>query len=302
MPKIKEGLESEALRLAEEYCIEEFTDYTIYSYLASHEKSETLKKILEKLAGEEYNHYMFWRRILGRDCRVETGRTKLRLILLSRKIFGLTFTLKFLERHEEEVIESYKEYLKYLDDESLRKELESIIRDEEEHESSLIGSIEETVVRYLSFIVLGLADAIVEITGVHAGFLGVTNRTIMAGIAGLIVGLSAAISMASAAYIQAKSDPTREPLKSALMTGLGYIGAVVMLAAPYFIAAHMLTAFVASVLLGILLIGVFTFYSAIVFDRPFLREFIESSTLMLGTALASYVFGDIIGTHFGVRT
>ena len=297
MPRLGE----EAVRLAEEYCIDEFTDYTIYKYLAEHEQSQDLKRILERLAEEEYKHYLFWKRLLGRDCRVETGRNKLRGILLMRRLLGLTFTLKFLERHEEDVIRAYRDYLKYLDDEEARKELESIIRDEEEHESSLIGSIEETVVKYLSFIVLGLADAIVEITGVHAGFLGATSRTIMAGIAGLIVGLSAAISMASAAYLQAKSDPTRDPVRSALMTGMGYIGAVILLAAPYFVAQHMLVAFTISLVLGLLLIAFFTYYSAIVFDRSFTREFIESASLMLGTAFASYVFGDVIGSYFGIR-
>jgi VIT1/CCC1 family predicted Fe2+/Mn2+ transporter len=56
----------------------------------------------------------------------------------------------------------------------------------------------------MSFIVLGLADAIIEITCVHVGFLGVTSSTLIAGVAGLVVGFAASISMASAAYLQAK--------------------------------------------------------------------------------------------------
>ncbi|MCE4627553.1 MAG: VIT1/CCC1 family protein [Desulfurococcales archaeon] len=293
-------MQGEAERLAEKFCVDEYTDYSIYKYLASQERRPELRRILEELARDEWEHYLFWKRILGRDCRVEVGRGKLRLILLMRKIFGLTFTLKFLERHEEEVIQEYKNYLKYLEGEE-RRRLEEIIHDEEKHENELIGSIEETIVKYLSFIVLGLADAIVEITGVHAGFLGVTSKTVMAGIAGLVVGLSAAISMASAAYIQAKSDPTRDPAKSALMTGLGYLGAVILLAAPYFIVTSMLIAFLLSLAAGIGLIGLFTFYSSIVFDRPFAREFTESTLLMLGTALASYLFGEALGRHFGLR-
>ncbi len=287
--------------LARKYCIDEYVDYEIYKYLAEREKSERLKQILQQLSKDEYEHYLFWKKILGEDCRTEVSERKLKLIHLMRKTMGLTFTLKWLERHEEEVVKEYKEYMKYIEDEETRKELERIIADEEKHENNLIGSIEETIVRYLSFIVLGLADAIVEITGVHAGFLGATSVTVMAGIAGLIVGLSAAISMASAAYLQAKSDPSRDPVKSAIMTGLGYVGAVVILAAPYFLVSSMIVAFVISVIMGALLIAVFTFYSSIVFDRPFMREFIESTGLMLVTAFAAYLFGDIIGTHFGIR-
>ncbi|MCE4625453.1 MAG: VIT1/CCC1 family protein [Desulfurococcales archaeon] len=295
-------MKGEAARLAEKYCVDEYTDYMIYNYLASHEKNEKLKKVLEELAKEEYEHYIFWSSLLGRKCDVSISKAKLRLIRAIRAVFGLTFTLKFLERHESEVIAEYREYLKYLEDGDARRRLEKIIEEEEKHENELIAGIEETIVRYLSFIVLGLADAIVEITGVHAGFLGVTSKTLMAGIAGLVVGLSAAISMASAAYLQAKSDPTREPLTSALMTGAGYLAAVALLAAPYFLIQSMLAAFTVSVLGGIALIGLFTYYSAIVFDRPFTREFIESTTLMLGTALASYIFGDIIGAKFNLHT
>ncbi|MCE4610215.1 MAG: VIT1/CCC1 family protein [Desulfurococcales archaeon] len=293
-------LGEEQLRLAEEFCKDEYIDYMIYKYLSEHEKHDKHKKILEELAKDEYRHYEFWKNIVDRDCSQEISSGYLRRIKLMRKIFGLTFTLKWLERHEEEVVEAYKDYLKYLDGPEKEK-LQEIIADEEKHEHELMSNIEETIVKYMSFIVLGLADAIVEITGVHAGFLGVTSYTIMAGIAGLIVGLSAAISMSSAAYIQAKHDPTRNPTTSAIMTGIGYVGAVVLLALPYFATHNMAYAFTASILLGVLLIGIFTFYGSIVFDRNFKREFIESVGLMLGTAFASYVFGEIIGAYFGIR-
>ena len=295
-------VKDEALRLAEKYCVDEYTDYMIYSYLASHERDERLRSVLEDLAKEEYDHYVFWSKLLGRKCDVSISKARLRLIRLMRTLFGLTFTLKFLERHESKVIAEYRDYLKYLEDEDARRRLQEIIEDEEKHENELIGGIEETIVRYLSFIVLGLADAIVEITGVHAGFLGVTSQTLMAGIAGLVVGLSAAISMASAAYLQAKSDPSRDPFTSALMTGAGYLAAVALLAAPYFIIESMLVAFTVSLLAGVALIGLFTYYSAIVFDRSFTREFAESTLLMLGTALAAYVFGDIIGAKFNLHS
>ncbi len=292
--------EEEARGFAVKFCRDEYRDYLIYKYLAEHESNPRHKRILEELARDEYRHYEFWRRIAGGECSVEGLEGGLYKFKLLRRLFGLTFTLKWLERHEEEVVESYKRFLDRLEGED-RRLLEEIIREEEKHERELMSGIEETVVKYMSFIVLGLADAIVEITGVHAGFLGVTEYTIMAGIAGLIVGLSAAISMSSAAYIQAKHDPSRSPLTSAVMTGAGYVGAVVLLAAPYFVTHQMIIAFTASILLGIALIGAFTYYGAVVFDREFAREFAETVALMLGTAFASYLFGEVIGTYFHVR-
>ncbi len=155
--------------------------------------------------------------------------------------------------------------------------------------------------KYLGFIVLGLADAIIEITGVHAGFLGVTSSTTMAGVAGLIVGFAAAISMATAAYLQAKQSTERSPMTSALITGLSYILAVVLLALPYFLTGNMLLAFIVSLAMAMLLTAYFTFYSAVLFDRHFGKEFLESAVLTLGTAVATYLFGEFLGKMFGIH-
>lgn len=293
-------LNVEAREGAREFCIDEYKDHIIYMTLAGREKNLERRRILERLAKEEYKHYLFWKKILGGKCDAEVNKLFLWIVILSRLILGLTFTLKMLERGEEKTIAEYKEYLDNLEGEE-RNELEAIIKDEETHESSLMSQIDEAVVKYMSFIVLGLADAIVEITGVHAGFLGVTSSTIVAGIAGLVVGFSAAISMASAAYLQAKHDFERNPVSSALVTGFSYIGAVVVLASPYFATHNMILAFVVSVSFAITLIATFTFYGSVVFDKKFLREFIESTGLMLGTAFAAYFFGEILGVYFGVR-
>jgi VIT1/CCC1 family predicted Fe2+/Mn2+ transporter len=290
----------DAVEKAREFCIDEYRDHLIYKTLAEREKNPGRRRILEKLSEEEYKHYLFWRKLLREECDAKVGKLFLWIVIISRLVFGLTFTLKMLERGEEKTIAEYKDYLDNLEGED-RRMLEEIIKDEETHENSLMSQIDEAVVKYMSFIVLGLADAIVEITGVHAGFLGVTSSTLVAGIAGLVVGFSAAISMASAAYLQAKHDFERNPVSSALVTGLSYIGAVVVLAAPYFATHRMLLAFTASITLAITLIAIFTFYGSVVFDKKFLREFIESTGLMLGTAFAAYFFGELLGVYFGVR-
>ena len=176
--------------------------------------------------------------------------------------------------------------------------LEKLSAQEKTHEQSLIGELKEKRIAYIGSIALGLADAIVEITGVHAGFLGVTGSTLIAGISGIIVGFAAAISMGSASYLQAKQDPGKSAIISAFVTGFSYLGSVVLLALPYFLIRTMLTAFTTSTLVGILLLAAFTFYGAIVFDRKFSREFSEATGLMLGTALATFTLGNVIGKVF----
>lgn len=282
-----------------EFCEDEYRDYIVYTALSEVEKNDERKKILQQLAAAEHKHYTFWSSKAD-GYKPHVNRLVIKFIVLLRFLFGLMFTLKLLERHESEVIKGYKSYLLKLEGDERRK-LEEIIKEEEEHESYFMSQIDETVVKYMSFIVLGLADAIVEITGVHAGFLGVTSSTLIAGVAGLIVGFAAAISMASAAYLQAKHDVKRSPMISAITTGASYICAVAFLALPYFLTHDMIYAFTGSLILAILLTAAFTFYGAVINDKSFSREFIESTALIMGTAAATFLFGEFLGDFFGIK-
>ena len=284
---------------ARRYCLDEYRDYLVYRLLAEREDDEGHRRILEKLASDELRHYEFWRRLAGDGCRASLGRLEAGLILAARRLLGLTFTLKLLERGEQETIREYREMLDLVPEE-YREELERIIQDEVDHEEKLMASIEESRVKYIGFVALGLADAIVEITGVHAGFLGYSATTLVAGVAGLVVGFSATISMASAAYIQAKEVEGRDPLTSALVTGLAYMAAVIALAVPYFLTDSMKLAFTASILVGLAVVAGFTFYSTVVGGRSFLREYLETAGLMMGTAFGAYFFGVFLRDLFGV--
>src|SRR5256712_3519251 len=99
---------------------------------------------------------------------------------------------------------------------------EAMMEEEEHQESYLMGEIHEGRVKYMSFIVLGLADAVVEISGIHAGSLGIFNRTELAGVAGVVAGMAASIAMASAAYAQAKQGFEGSAKWSAIYTGVSY--------------------------------------------------------------------------------
>ncbi len=286
-----------------EFCRDEYTDYVIYRELAKRESSPELKKILESFAEHEKGHYEFWKSFAG-ECSAADW-FKVNMVIVSRRLLGLTFTLKLLERHESRTIEAYKTYLGKLEGEH-RRRLEEIINDELTHEKAWLDSLaeRESLVRYLGFIALGLADAIVEITGVHAGFLGATATTLVAGVAGLIVGLSAAIAMAGAAYLQAKHggvEKSLNPVVSSLATGVSYIIAVVSLAIPYFLTRSMLLAFSLSLMLAIVLIVSFAFYGSVVNDREFRREALENIAILFVTAIAAFLFGTILGEVTGIR-
>ncbi len=293
-------MDIESEKILESFCVDEITSYQIYKSLSNIEGNESIRRVLEELASDELKHYEYWRNLLGRDCRPK--RIVGVLYRYIYRLLGPVFALNFLERGEEKRIEEYRRFLEELGEDSGKNELGAIIRDEIEHEHRLVESIEDVRIKYMGYIALGLADAIVEVTSVHAGFLGATANTLAAGVAGLVVGFSAALSMAGAAYLQAKHSRGEEnPLLSALVTGISYIFTVALLAIPYFAYGDMAVAFTLSLVVAVLLTAFFTYYSTIVQKQRFVRELATSIVLLLGTALGAYIFGDIVGRITGVR-
>lgn len=275
------------------YAREELFNTHLYEWLGSQVSTPSLKAVLQKFAAEERKHYDFWHRWVRTTIRY--NRLRFLWYQLLAKVLGTTFVLRLLEEREHETIAEYRRIADQLP-EAERAELLHLIEDEETHETVFLAAVQENEgrLRYVGFIVLGLSDAIIEVTGVHAGFLGVSHRPLVAGIAGLIVGFAASISMGSAAYLQAKQNTHVSPFQSALSTSVAYLVAVVLLALPYFFLGRMSPAFWSSVGLALLLILSFVYYSSVLFERPFGREALESTGVLGATASLSYGFGELL--------
>lgn len=283
--------------LAYRYASEELFNAHLYEWLSKRVKSDKLHTSLQDFAAQEKSHYDFWNQTLSQA--VSYSRWRMRWFQLLAWLLGPTFVLRLLEKREHETIETYRRLLPTLP-EPLRAQLVALIEEEEKHESEFLAAIaeEEPRLRYIGFIVLGLSDAIIEVTGVHAGFLGVSHKPLTAGVAGLIVGFAASISMASAAYLQAKQNPQTSPISSALYTGVSYILAVILLALPYFILGTVGGAFWSSVGIALALILAFVYYSAVLFERDFRAEAVESIAVLGLTAVLSYGFGELLRSFF----
>ncbi len=291
---------SKLVEVAREAALDEFREYVVYNTLARMERRADKRRVLEALAAQELEHFKFWSRFAA--VRPSMWRLRLYAFFMAflRLLFGVTFVAKLMERGEKETIARYRSVEPLLSGEDLRR-LHGIIKDEERHEEALIAQIDETVVKYMGALVLGLADAIIEITGAHAGALGTTNNTTVAGVIGLIVGVGAAISMASASYLQTKHEVGKSPTVAAFVTGFGYIFAVALMSLPYFLTHDIYMAFAASILVGILLTFILTFQAAVYAEKDFKFEFIQTVGLLLGTAVLTYLIGEWLGGVFGIR-
>ena len=287
-------LEQVAARAARD----EFTDHTVYLALSDFEKNPKFKQALKGLAETERVHYEFWRKYSPSE-HLKVNRLRVYLVLMLRVLLGLTFTLKFLERHEDAVIRGYNE-IGPIVPVADRSRFGEIVLQEEQHENFLMGEIEEGRVKYMSFIVLGLADAVVEVAAIHAGSLGIYNRTELAGLAGIVAGMAASIAMASAAYAQAKQGFSGSAKKSAVYTGVSYMITASLLALPYFLTKNMLTALLTSLTVGVALVASVTYYDTVISGRVFRKQFTEITAIIFGGTVALYVVGLVIRNIFGI--
>jgi len=290
--------------VAEEACIDEFVDYRIYEELSRSRiiRNESMKKKLIEMAEEEMRHYEFWKRY-SEKCRVNKFRLRLKIFLVKILVLlmGITFTIKWLERHEKNVIETYIRVRKNISDKDLG-EYDLMIKDEKEHEDFLINSLDEGRIKYLSFTVLGLSDALIEIAGIHAGTLGVYSDTIKAGLAGLVAGVAASIAMSSAAYAQSKQlSGSLRPGLAAMYTGIAYLLTAVLLALPYFLIHEIFLALAISLILSIGVLAYISLYSMILMERSFLRELTETTLIIFGATIVLYLFGEFVNRALGLH-
>jgi len=271
-----------------------------YTELSESEKKKNIafKRILKRLADMEYAHYLFWSRFNSEKPSVNLF--KIRVMKLLRSVLGITFTLRYLEKNELKSVNKYREII-HLFPPAGKKVLGQIISDEEQHQREFNRNFKGRI-NYISFIVLGLADALVEIAGIHAGALGIYNSTEVAGLAGIVAGAAASIAMASAAYAQAKTGFKGSAGVSALYTGISYFAAAVLLATPYFMTRIMLTALIVSLIVGVILIGIITFFGSIISGTVFRKDFAEVTSIMFGAAGALYLLGLTIRHFTGIIT
>ena len=273
----------------------ELTESVIYEKIARFAKGEENKETLRRLAREEQAHYQIWKSYTGIEMKPESGKV-LRYTLMAR-IFGFTFAVKLMERGEEGAQEEYA---------ILAEEVEEsahIRQEEVEHEQALLKMLDEEQLHYVGSMVLGLSDALVELTGSLAGFSFALQNTRLIALSGLIVGISATFSMASSEFLSAKSEGRSDALKSCSYTGIAYLVTVVLLILPYLLfgAAQYIPALVCMLFIIVLIIAGFTYYTSVALDQPFGSRFLEMAGISIGVAVISFVVGILAKQFLGVE-
>jgi len=271
----------------------EITEHHIYMMLAKAVKSPGNRRVLEEIASDELEHYQGWRTYTQQD--VKPDKLKIWKYYLISRIFGFTFGAKLMERGEEGAQDNYEQLRGTI------QEADAIIRDESEHEAALLGLLDEERLRYTGCIVLGLNDALVELTGALAGLTLALQNTKLIALTGLIMGIAAALSMAASEYLSTKSDETaKNPVRASAYTGVAYVGTVSILILPYLILENFYVCLGCTLVAAVLIIGFFNYYISVAKDVPFKRRFLEMTGLSLGVAALSFFIGFVIRSFLGV--
>lgn len=273
---------------------DEIDGHEIYKGLAKIVRDPANSKIIADLSGDELGHYRTWRRYSGQE--VKANRFKVFAYLLLGRIFGYTFVIKMLEKDEDKASEGYEPY------KARFPELEEIIRDEDEHEEQLIAMIDEERLKYSGSVVLGLNDALVELTGTLAGLTLAFQNTRLIALSGLITGIAAALSMAASEFLSTSSEETvKNPVKASIYTGLTYIVTVAVLILPYLLISNYYASLAVMLVLGVLIIALFNFYSSVVREESFLKNFGRMTAISLGVAALSFGIGFLVRSVFGIE-
>lgn len=272
----------------------EITEHHIYLELARRIGSAENRAVLEKVAADELAHYHAWRALSGRE--VGPNRWKVFVFTWVSRIAGFTFGLKLMERGEERAQVAYGAVAAAV------PEAGRILGEEGEHEAALLGMLDEERLRYAGSIVLGLNDALVELTGALAGLTLALQNTRLIALTGLITGIAAALSMAASEYLSTRSEAGgRNPVRAALYTGVAYVFVVSLLILPYLWVANYYTALACTLLAAIAVIALFNYYISVAKDESFRSRFLEMLTLSFGVAAFSFLVGYLLRRVLGVE-
>lgn len=264
---------------------DEITGSLLYESIARRQKKADDRDVLMEIAAAERRHYELWKGYTGRDAK--PYRAKLFLFKLASRLLGHTFTIKYFEKGEDFGLNEMRKIEQQI------PEIKDIMAEEEEHEEKLVAMVDEERLHYVGAMVLGLNDALVELTGTIAGLTFALMNTRLVALSAIITGVSATLSMAASNYLAERAEGNAKALKSSLYTGAAYLITVALMVLPYLLLPNSLyiAAFAIMLAVVVLIILVFNYYLSVAQSRPFLKRFGEMAVISLGVAAIAFAIG-----------
>lgn len=270
----------------------EITEHLIYENLSKITKNPDHAEILHKMSQEELKHYTYLYNYT--EQKPKASMYKVFLFVFVARFFGLNFGLRYMEKGEALAVELYADLVE------IDKHFADILKDEQIHEKETLNMIDENILKNVGSLVLGINDALVELTGALAGLTFALQNTQLIGLVGFITGFAASLSMGCSEYLSTKHEGEKNPLHKGVITGIAYLCTVFILISPYLIITNALYALIVTLLLAVCIIAVFNFYIAVAKDLKFKERFLEMTFISLGVAVINFGIGSVIKQFFNV--
>ncbi|HLO16619.1 MAG TPA: VIT1/CCC1 transporter family protein [Anaerolineales bacterium] len=272
----------------------EITEYHIYRLLSKRISSPENAKILNQIAQDELRHYNGWKKYTNEELQPRWFFVWFYYII--SMLFGFTFGVKLMEQGEQSVQANYAVVTKEIPEGAIYQHEENV------HEEQLINMLDEERLQYAGSVVLGLNDALVELTGALAGLtLALQNEKLIA-LSGLITGIAASLSMAASEYLSTRSEDTgKHPVRAAIYTGIAYIITVALLVLPYLLIGNYILDLAIALTTAVIIIAVFNYYISVAKGESFRARFTEMAVLSLSVAAFSFVIGYFIRKWLGIE-
>ena len=287
-------ISNELMKLVRKAQIDEEQGSILYAFMAKREKNEENKKVLMQMSKDEKKHAEVWKNITQKELKPS------KLLILKYKFLtifmGITFVIKTMQRKENLAQNGYEKLMEEL------PEAAKMLEDERRHEKELYNMINEERLNYIGAMVLGLNDALVELTGAIAGVTFALANTRLVALTGIITGISATFSMTASNYLAERADNNPKALKSSIYTGVAYLITVALLVLPYLVLpAYMyIMAFIIMIVTVILIIMFFNYYISVAKEEPFLKNFATMAIISLSVAIISYIIGALAKKLLGI--
>lgn len=274
--------------------IDEKVGAALYAFMAKREKDPENKRLLSQMAADEHRHAVIWEGVSGETVKPSPLRVLWGKVLTV--VMGYTFVVKRMQRTEQIGVEAYEDMQREL------PQAAAILEDERRHEKELYNMLDEERLHYVGAMVLGLNDALVELTGAIAGVTFALADTKLVAMTGIITGISATLSMAASNYLAERADGNDKALKSSLYTGVAYLVTVALLVTPYLLFPNgmYVAAFVVMIATVLLIILFFNYYISVAKEEPFLRRFGEMAIISLSVAVISFGIGLLAKALLGI--
>ena len=148
-------------------------------------------------------------------------------------------------------------------------------------------------------LVLGISDALIEMTGVLAGLTFALKDLKLVALSGLVTGIAASLSMGASEFLSKRAE-SREilPIKAAFYTLASYLFVVILLISPYLLIEqerfglelHIL-ALSLTLCMGVIVVAGFNKWISVKQNQPFFSRFLEMLGILAIVTAISYVIG-----------